>query len=95
MTIERQDGARSGPRGQTTSRLIQWFRPPEGSGARDDRALLGRILFAMIWMPIQVVLSLFIATGGLMLLLVLGILLSPFIGLFLLVRYLVRRASSG
>jgi hypothetical protein len=43
-----------------------------------------------VWMPFQVVLSLFIATGGLMLLLILGFLLGPFVGSFMLVRYLVR-----
>lgn len=71
----------------------------EKSPTGDAGALIGRILFAMVWMPIQIAVSLFFATGGLMLLLLLGILLAvllgPFVGLFMLVRSLVRRRTAS
>jgi hypothetical protein len=71
-------------------RLSGWTRTKDEEEAAEERAILGRILFAMVWVPIQVTLSLFLATGGMFLLLVLGLVLGPFVGLFLLIRRLVR-----
>lgn len=50
-----------------------------------------KILVAVIWVPIQITLSLLFATGGLFLLVILGIVFSPLIGLFFLARWAVRR----
>lgn len=55
-------------------------------GAGSDREDLARMLIAAIWMPIQITLSLIFATGGIFLLLVLGIIFSPLIGLYFLIR---------
>jgi hypothetical protein len=76
-------------------RLPDWARPRDEQEAAEERAILGRILFAMVWLPIQLTLSLFLAAGGMFLLLVLGLVLGPFVGLFLLIRRLVRRPSPG
>lgn len=59
----------------------------------DERAVLVRILLAIVWAPIQIVLSLFFATGGIFLLLILGLVVGPFVGLFFLVRRGVRRLN--
>lgn len=61
----------------------------------ESRATLGRILFAVVWMPIQITLSLIFAAGGIMLVLILGLALGPFIGLFFLLRHLLRQGRSG
>ena len=61
---------------------------------RDDRALLLRILAAVVWLPIQVTLGLFFATGGIFFVLLLGIVAGPFIGLYFLVQHLLRRDTT-
>jgi hypothetical protein len=76
--------------GEWPRRLSARARAKDDQEAAEERAILGRILFAMVWVPIQVTLSLFLATGGMFLLLVLGLVLGPFVGLFLLIRRLVR-----
>lgn len=62
--------------------------------AHGDSIVL-RILIAVVWVPIQVTLSLLFATGGLFLVLILGIALSPFIGLFFLVRWGLRKEGEA
>lgn len=74
-------------------RLPGWARTKDEQEAAEERAILGRVLFAVVWVPIQVTLSLFFATGGIFLLLILGLVLGPFVGLFLLVRHVVRRPA--
>lgn len=61
----------------------------------ESRAALGRMLFVVVWMPIQITLSLIFGVGGIMLVLILGLVLAPFIGLFLLLRRLLRRRSEA
>jgi len=79
----------SRPPSETIRAFFQWLWPSAGSDGREDRVLIARILFAIVWLPIQVVLSLFFAVGGLMLVLILGLILGPFIALFFLIRSLV------
>lgn len=75
-------------------RLFNWtWRTDEDQGG-DDRALLVQILVAVVWLPIQLILSLLFATGGMFLLLILGMVLAPFIGVFFLIRHLVRSTGS-
>ena len=71
---------------------IGWSAGREGDRT-ETRALLVRILIAGIWIPVQVTLSLLFATGGILLLLILGLILGPVIGLVFLVRHLVRGAA--
>lgn len=74
-------------------RAFDWIWRSDESGYGEGRALLARVLIAIVWLPIQLTLSLLFATGGLFLLLILGMVLAPFIGLFLLIRHLVRSTS--
>lgn len=57
----------------------------------DARYLVRRILFTVVWLPIQLTLSMIFATGGILIVLSLGILLSPLLG----IAFLVRRAMRG
>lgn len=75
---------------QRVRRTFEWLWPSEDSERGEDRAVVIQILIAIVWLPIQITLSLLFATGGLFLLLILGIVLAPFIGLFFLIRHLVR-----
>lgn len=79
--------------------MIRPPRFPRSATAADDEPLTGwavvsRILFAMIWLPIQISIMLLFATGGIMLLLMLALALAPFAGLALLIRRLVRGPTS-
>ena len=69
--------------------LFAWARRTDAP-ASESRAVLARVLFAAVWLPIQITLSLLFATGGLFLLLILGMALAPFVGGFLLIRHLAR-----
>lgn len=72
---------------------FEWIWRTEESGGGEGRAVLVRVLIAVVWLPIQLTLSLLFATGGMFLLLILGMLLAPFIGVFFLIRHLVRSTS--
>ena len=63
----------------------------EGDG---DRGVALRILMTVVWLPIQITLSLIFATGGIFFLLIAGVLFGPFVGLYFLVRHLVRGSSA-
>lgn len=74
-------------------------RFPRSATAADDEPLSGwavvsRILFAIIWLPIQISIMLLFGTGGIMLLLLLAFALTPFVGLALLIRRLLRGPTS-
>lgn len=72
-------------------RLFSWIWPGDGKKpASEGRGLLVRILIIVIWVPIQITLSLIFATGGMFFVLIFGIILAPFAGLFFLVRHMVR-----
>lgn len=75
-------------------RAFEWLWPSMDTERGEDRAVVIQVLIAVVWLPIQITLSLLFATGGMFLLLILGIVLAPFIGLFFLVRHLVRRSHT-
>lgn len=77
---------------------LRWPSKPRGNEADDredgdGRAVLVRILIAIVWMPIQITLSLVFATGGIFFVLILGVVLGPFVGAFFLIRHLLREGS--
>jgi hypothetical protein len=59
----------------------------------DDRQALTKIAIAVFWIPFQITMSLIFATGGLFVLAMVALALSPFVGLFLLARWAVRLAT--
>lgn len=67
-------------------------RKQRSASEEGGREVARNILVAVFWIPIQITLSLIFATGGMFLLLVLGLVLSPFIGLFFLIRSIIRKA---
>lgn len=75
-------------------RVFEWLWPSMDTERGEDRAVVVQVLIAIVWLPIQITLSLVFATGGLFLLLILGILLSPFIALFFLIRHLARGSGT-
>lgn len=78
---------------RSLGQIFGWIWRTDESGGGEGRAVLVRVLIAIVWLPIQVTLSLLFATGGMFLLLILGIVLAPFIGGFFLIRHLVRSSS--
>lgn len=76
---------------QLLRRLFPWIWPgDEKESPGEGRGLLVRILIIIIWVPIQITLSLIFATGGMFFVLIFGIILAPFAGLFFLIRHMVR-----
>jgi len=60
----------------------------------ENGALVKRLLFAVVWLPIQMCLMLLFATGGIVHLIALALVLAPFGVLYLLARRLVGRSGS-
>ena len=73
-------------------RVFDWIWRTDVGG--EDRAALVRVLIAIVWLPVQVTLSLLFATGGIFLLLMLGIVVAPFVGAISLIRHLLRARGS-
>lgn len=61
----------------------------------DARYLVRRILFTVVWLPVQLTLSMIFATGGILIVLSLGVLLSPLLALVFLIRRAMRGSASG
>ncbi len=75
--------------------MFGWLRRPfEGVRRRRDPeddadGTLGRIVVTILWLPIQLSIMMLFAAGGILFLLLIGLALVPFAGLFLLVRRLL------
>lgn len=83
----------NGPSPHWLRQTFDWIWRTDESGDGEGRAVLVRVMIAIVWLPIQLTLSLLFATGGMFLLLILGMVLAPFIGVFFLIRHLVRSTS--
>lgn len=64
-----------------------------GDAGEGDRGVFVRVLLTMLWLPVQITLSLIFATGGIFFLLIAGVILGPFVGLYFLIRHLVRKPA--
>ena len=70
--------------------------PTAGQEHADTEAgILLRILIAAVWLPIQITLALFFATGGIFFVLIFGMLAGPFVALYFLIRHLLRSDPNG
>ena len=77
---------------------LRWPSRPRGPEQNDGdggggREVLVRILIAIVWFPIQITLSLIFATGGIFFVLIFGVVLGPFAGIYFLVRHLLRDSA--